>query len=102
MNYNKTNDRHRGFTLIELMITVGVVAILTFAVTPTLLTTLRSARVRAVAAAWHDGLTQARIEAIRRNARVTFCPGVPASVADWSLILAAAGALFYLLAYALE
>lgn len=86
------NDRHRGFTLLELMIAIGVFAILTVAVAPALLTTARNARIRSVAAAWHDGLQQARIEAIQRNTQVTFCPGSPSSAADWSLILTAAGA----------
>ncbi len=92
MTPTRMNDRHRGFTLLELMITIGIVAILTAAVTPALVTTARNARIRSVAAAWHDGLQQARIEAIQRNAQVTFCPGAPSSAADWSLILTAAGA----------
>lgn len=91
MTPKRKHDRHRGFSLIELMIAIAVFAIMTMAITPALQTTARNARIRAVAAAWHDGLTQARVEAIRRNAQVTFCPGVPTSSADWALILTADG-----------
>jgi len=78
-----------GFTIPELMIALGVLAILTAMAAPSVLTTSRNSQIRALATSWHDGLFQARIEAIQRNAQVTFCPGVPSSSADWSLILTA-------------
>jgi len=79
----------RGFSIPELMIALSVLAILTLMAAPSVLTTSRNSQIRALATSWHDGLFQARIEAIQRNAQVTFCPGVPSSSADWSLILTA-------------
>jgi len=82
-------NKQQGFTIPELMIAVSVLAILVVAATPSLLNVSRNSQIRAVATSWHDGLFQARIEAIQRNAQVTFCPGAPSASADWSLILTA-------------
>jgi type IV fimbrial biogenesis protein FimT len=71
----------RGFTIIELMVTLIVFAILVIAIAPSMLTTMRNSQIRSVASAWRDGLAQARIEAIRRNLKVTFVP----TGADWDL-----------------
>ncbi len=64
----------RGFTLIELLTAMTVVGILVAAGGPALIQTVRDSRVRGAAEGWRDGLAQARVEAIRRNQRVTFRP----------------------------
>ncbi|MEC5399777.1 GspH/FimT family pseudopilin [Uliginosibacterium sp. H1] len=63
----------RGFSLIELMVTVTVLALLLAAALPNFREYLNNSRVRAVASEVHDGLQYARMEAIRRNESVTFC-----------------------------
>jgi type IV fimbrial biogenesis protein FimT len=73
----------RGFTLIELMVTIGTLTILIVAAVPSILTTVRNTQIRSIASSWRDGLAQARIEAIRRNALVRFSP----NGASWQLQL---------------
>lgn len=64
--------RARGFSVIELMITVAVFAILLVAGVPTMRGVIENGRIRAAGEAFKSGLTLARTEAIRRNARVEF------------------------------
>ena len=74
---------YAGFTLIELLIVIAIVTILALAISPSIVTAIRNSQIRSVAAAWRDGLTQARIEAIRLNTRVTFNP--TPDLAGWEL-----------------
>jgi type IV fimbrial biogenesis protein FimT len=62
----------RGFSIIELMITVAVFAFLLVAGVPTMRGVIENGRIRAAGEAFKSGLTLARTEAIRRNARVEF------------------------------
>lgn len=62
----------RGFTLIELMIAIAVLAFVLLIAYPTFVTLLANLRVRAVADSVLSGLQQARSEALRRNMAVTF------------------------------
>lgn len=64
----------RGYTLIEMMVVVAIVGILLVAGIPTLTDMLANSRLRAVADQHASGLRQARLEAVRRNATVTFTP----------------------------
>jgi type IV fimbrial biogenesis protein FimT len=64
--------RVRGFSVIELMITVAVFAFLLVAGVPTMRGVIENGRIRAAGEAFKSGLTLARTEAIRRNARVEF------------------------------
>lgn len=70
--------------MIELLTVMTIVGILVVAGGPALVQTVRDSRVRGAAEAWRDGLAQTRIEAIRRNQRVTFRPG--ADVAAYEII----------------
>lgn len=62
----------RGFSLVELMITVAVMAILMAAVGPAIGSWMVNTRERSAAEAVLAGLQKARLEAIRRNQTVTF------------------------------
>ena len=67
--------RAAGFTLIELMITIAVVAVLLVLSVPTLRGVIENGRIRAAGESWKYGLTLARTEAVRRNAQVEFATG---------------------------
>ena len=64
---------NRGFSLIELMITLVILAILLMIGVPTMQHYINNSKVRAVAAEISDGLQTARMEAIRANPSATFC-----------------------------
>jgi len=62
----------RGFTMIELMITIGVIALLFVLGVPTMRSVIENGRIRAAGESWKYGLALARTEAVRRNAQVEF------------------------------
>jgi type IV fimbrial biogenesis protein FimT len=62
----------RGVTIIELAVALTIVALLLFAVMPSVGTWIRNTQVRNTASAIAAGLQQARNEAIRRNAAIRF------------------------------
>lgn len=68
----EAHERARGLTLIELMVTVAVLALLLASVAPSLGTWIGSQRVRNTASSLVAGLQQARAEAVRRNRPVSF------------------------------
>lgn len=61
-----------GFNFIELMIVVAIAGILMAVAVPSLQSSINSARTRGVAESVYNGLSQARSEAIRRNAPMRF------------------------------
>lgn len=77
----------KGFTLTELMITVGVLGILTAIAVPNFRQMLRNYEVRGAAEAMAAGLSKARAEAVSRNTSVQFVLG---SGTSWTVALVSA------------
>lgn len=67
--------RHSGFTLVELMISVAVLAILASLALPEFKTWIANSRIRTAAETIRSGLQLARNEAVRRNTNVEFILG---------------------------
>ncbi|MBA2591631.1 MAG: GspH/FimT family pseudopilin [Pseudomonadota bacterium] len=65
------NSRTKGFTLLELMIVVALVAIIATMGYPSFTELIVSQRVRAAASALYDSLLLARSEAVKRNTAVS-------------------------------
>ncbi|MEE2731106.1 MAG: GspH/FimT family pseudopilin [Pseudomonadota bacterium] len=65
--------RQQGFTIIELMITVALIAIIAAIGIPSFQDLMASNRVVASINELHAGLRLARIEAVKRNDTVVFC-----------------------------
>lgn len=66
------SERIRGFTLVELMVTVSLLAILLAVAVPSITTWINNTRVRTAAQVLQDGLRLAQAEAVRRNRTVSF------------------------------
>jgi len=64
--------RQRGFTLIEAIVTVSILALLMALMAPSMAEWVRSTHVRNLAESIQAGLQKARMEALRRNKIVTF------------------------------
>lgn len=64
--------RSRGFTLVEVMISITILALLIVAVSPSIREWIINLRIRNATSALEQGLQQARQEAIRRNQSVSF------------------------------
>ena len=62
----------RGFTLVELMVTLSLLGILSALAAPSFSVWLRNSQVRTVAETLQSGIRLAQAEAIRRNRRVVF------------------------------
>jgi type IV fimbrial biogenesis protein FimT len=65
-------SRHAGFTLIELMVVVAVIAISVALVGPSFSQAIANYQVRSAAESILNGLSYARGEAVRRNSAVSF------------------------------
>lgn len=75
-----------GFSVLELMVTVAVIAIIAGIATPSMSRLMMSNRLAAAGNEIVAGLNLARMEAVRRRVRVTMCPSVNGSAcggADW-------------------
>ncbi|WP_222564080.1 GspH/FimT family pseudopilin [Novilysobacter antarcticus] len=67
--------RSKGFTLIELMVTIAVAAILLAIATPSFTSLINSSRLTSSANEMVATLQTARMEAVRRNTRINVCAG---------------------------
>jgi type IV fimbrial biogenesis protein FimT len=72
---------NKGFTIIELMVAVAVLAVLVAIAAPNLSSTIVTQRVKTATTDLHTHLSLARSEAIKRNAAVDV---VPANTANWA------------------
>lgn len=90
--------RERGFSLIEVVVTMAVLALILFAAVPSIGAWMDNTRIRNVADSLQNGLQMARGEAVRRNEEVSFWlvgldnPGIlantctlSASSASWAI-----------------
>lgn len=66
-----TPRRAHGFTLLELLVGIGIIAFLLLMAMPSIQVSLLDTKIRASAQAYYDGAQQARSEALRRNTDVT-------------------------------
>ena len=64
--------RRHGFTLVELMVTISLLAILLALAAPSFSTWIRNAQVRTVSDSLQNGIRLAQAEAIRRHRQVVF------------------------------
>ena len=80
--------RQGGFTVIELMTVVLLVAVLAVLAAPGFQTLIATQRVKSVASALNESLWVARSEALKRNDKVSFSfinSGDNSPVADWKI-----------------
>jgi len=64
--------RRRGFTLVELMIGLAIMAFLLMMGVPAFSTFIQNSKLRSTAEVFHAGIQTARAEAVKRNAQVQF------------------------------
>lgn len=67
-------ERQRGFTLVELMITLVVLAIVIGLAAPSMLDLIRSNRIETASNELVSAFNYARVEAVKRGQRVSACP----------------------------
>ncbi len=72
-------QKKRGFTLIELMVTIALVAILAALAVPGFAPLIASTRLSAATNELYTSLVQAKSEAVRSGSRVTICPSSDSS-----------------------
>jgi type IV fimbrial biogenesis protein FimT len=74
-----TLTKSRGFSLIELMVTIAVMAIMASIAIPSFQSWLRNTQIRNAAESVTNGLQRARSEAVARNTRISFTLGADSS-----------------------
>ncbi len=76
----------KGFTFLELIVSLAVAAILLAVAVPSFLQTIKNGRISAEATCLNLALLSARSEAVRRSSFVTVCPrgGADSCGSDWS------------------
>jgi type IV fimbrial biogenesis protein FimT len=74
---------NRGFTLIELMVTIVIVGVLASIALPSFSEFIKRGQVRTAAESVQNGLQLARGEAVRRNEKITFTLGASSGQTSW-------------------
>ncbi|MDI1308767.1 MAG: GspH/FimT family protein [Methylotenera sp.] len=67
-------SRLLGFTLVELMVVIAIIAIMASIAVPSFSATIANMRAKNAASSIYDGLVRARSEAVKRNLTVTLAP----------------------------
>lgn len=83
-----------GFTMVELMVTIGIVALLSALAVPTLRSVAEKSHIRAASLSLQNGLALARAEAVRLNTQVQFvltASGWNIQLVDGTLLQQASG-----------
>jgi type IV fimbrial biogenesis protein FimT len=80
----KRRAGQRGFTLVELMFVVLILAVLVGLAAPSFAELIRMQRIRAVAVDLYGDITLARSEAIKRGAQLSIVPKDTATSKDWA------------------
>lgn len=75
----------QGFSLIELMVGLAVLAILIAIAVPSYRSIIAEQRVRATIADLHSAVSLARSEAIKRNRQITLAPASGGWLAGWGI-----------------
>jgi type IV fimbrial biogenesis protein FimT len=75
----KVRSTESGFTMVELLATIAVVAVLTAIAVPAFRSSFAGSRLTSTANNFIGALNQARSEAVRRNATVQFCGSTSAA-----------------------
>lgn len=91
-----TNIGQRGFTLVELMVTLAVLAVLLGIAVPSFQNIINRNRLTAITNEVVGAIQLTRMEAVRRNSRVVFCPttdGATCAGENWlrSIVVASDG-----------
>lgn len=81
-HYRASEFRQRGFTLIELMVTLAVLAIVASIAVPSFNTMIQNNRSLALGEELASALNYARSEAVKRGARITLCGSVNGTACD--------------------
>ena len=69
---HRSRRRSRGFTIVELMVTISLLAIVLGVGLPSLMTWIRNTKIRTVADSLQTGIRQAQADALRLNRSVVF------------------------------
>lgn len=80
-----SSHRGRGFTLIELMVTIAILGVLLSLAAPSMSKIVGSQRVRASAQDLHLALVKARAEAVKRNQTTTITPVAAGWSGGWTI-----------------
>lgn len=83
----RTTKRSQGLTLIEMLITLGILAIMSAVALPSLMDTLSRMSVNSASRVFNNTLSLARSEAVKRGRNVSICPsasGTDCAAGVWS------------------
>ena len=84
-NFLAARTSHRGFTAIEMLVTVSVLAILTAVASPSLAAFLNSQRVKTSSFDVYSSLMFARSEAIKRRSNISIVAGSTDWTSGWRI-----------------